>query len=109
MQFYFNTLDDTEQNKAIKYFSKSNDVLDSKVADALRKTQYFIRGFRDGTSKIIRHDSVSNVSKLLDPNFVMDGVTEIGVRPTASELFRLDERKDYPAVIGYEPNYEFKN
>jgi hypothetical protein len=108
IQVYFNKLDDHEQDRTIEYFAKSNDSLDNTVADTLRKTQEFIRGLRDGTIKINREDDSSQASKLLDPNFVIDGTTEIGVRPNGPEIFRLDGKKDYNAALGSEQNDDLK-
>lgn len=108
IQVYFNTLNDQEQDKTIDYFAKSNDSLDKTVADTLRKTQESIRGLRDGTIKINRNDYSTQANKLLDPNFVIDGTTEIGVRPNGPEMFRLDGKKDYNLALGSEQNDDLK-
>lgn len=104
MQIYFNTLDDVGQTQTVEYFAKSSAPLDIKVTDTLRKTQDFIRGMRDGTIKIIHDESESNVSKLLNPNFVMDGTTEIGIRPNGPSIFRLDETNTNNTLLGSESN-----
>lgn len=109
IQGYFNTLDDGEQDRALEYFAQSKDPLDNKVADTLRDLQGFMRGLRDGTIKIVQdEEALIKARNLLDPNFVIDGTTEIGVYPNGTEIFRMDGKKDYYPATSSESNNELK-
>lgn len=109
IQGYFNTLDDTEQDKTVEYFSQSKDPLDNKVADTLRDLQGFMRGLRDGTIKIVHDEEMLTKAKsLLDPTFIIDGTTEIGVYPPGTDVFRMDGKKDYYPATNSASNTELR-
>ena len=101
MQKYFYTLTAAEQERTVEYFTQSNDPLHNKVADDFRQLQEFARDVGEGKIKIIRDDEASiKARNLLNTNLVIDGKTEIGVRPRGTEVFRLDGKQDYIPVQG---------
>lgn len=105
MQKYFYTLDTKAQDRAIEYFSQSNDPLNNKVADVFSTLQQYARDFQDGKIKI-NQDTEAQIrdKNLLDPNFIIDGKTEIGVRPNGTDVFRMDGKQVYSPAQASDSN-----
>lgn len=98
MQKYFHSLDVEEQQRAVGHFTNSNNSLDNKVADAFRKLQEWA----NNPIQLAPRDEEERIKaqNLLDTNLVIDGSTEIGIRPPPVGMFRLDGNQDYFASRG---------
>ncbi len=105
MQKYLQGLDTATQEKALDYLGQSHEPLQQQVVETFRVVQVFANDLREGKIKILHDEDAFNKAKnLLNTGFVLDGRTEIGVRPNGTDVFRLDGKQDYVPAQGSENN-----
>jgi hypothetical protein len=105
MQRHLQQLDTEGQEKALEYLAQSNNPLQNKVIESFRRSQAFAEDIRTGKIKIVRDESEELRAKnLLNSGLIIDGKTEIGVRPNGIDVFRLDGKQHYFPAAGNESN-----
>lgn len=105
MQRHLQQLDTPGQEKALEYLAQSNDPLQNKVIESFREAQTLAEDFRTGKTKLVRDEAEELRTKnLLNTGLIIDGTTEIGIRPNGIDVFRLDGKQNYFPATGGEAN-----
>jgi len=105
MQRHLQQLDTAGQEKALEYLAQSNNPLQNKVIESFRWVQTLAEDFRTGKTKLVRDEAEELRTKnLLNTGLIIDGTTEIGIRPNGTYVFRLDGKQNYFPATGGDTN-----
>ena len=105
MQKHFQRLDAAGQEKALEYLAQSNNPLQHKVIESFRSLQAHAEDYRTGKIKIVNDEAERlRAQNFLNTGLIIDGTTEIGVRPNGTDVFRLDGKQNYFPATSTESN-----